>query len=132
MILIYKVLNEAQIYIMPHRDSLYLEIEKIMNFIYPYMFKPIENTVAFYIRERNDKNFCFEIDNKKYIHLGESLVSFEASDNILEYFSKERFIDVEYPYAYGKENIFFIFPGKSIPVEEYKNSTQKDEYEYLH
>ena len=50
----------------------------------------------------------------------------------MEYFSKEGFIDIIHPYAYSKESIYFMLHRKYITIEEYKNSTQKDEYEYLY
>ena len=59
--------------------------------------------------------------------MGESFVSFETNYKIVEYLSKEGFFDVNYPYAYVEENIYFMLHRKNITVKENKDSTQKDE-----
>ena len=33
--------------------------------------------------------------------------------------------DVKHPSAYSNENIYFMLHQKYIPIEDYKNSTQK-------
>ena len=42
------------------------------------------------------------------------------------------FNDVKYPFAHGKENIYFMLHQKYIPLQEYENSTVKNEYQYLY
>ena len=64
--------------------------------------------------------------------MGEKLFSFETNDEIVDYFSEHGFNDVKYTYAYGKENIYFILHQKYIPIQEYENSTMKNEYQYLY
>ena len=39
--------------------------------------------------------------------------------------------DVKYPFVYGEENIYFMLHQKYIPIQEYENSTMKNEYQYL-
>ena len=95
------------------------------------LFKQNEQTEDYNNRGANDKNFLFEIEDKKYNYVGENLVSFETSDKIVEYSSIEEYNDIEFPFVYGEENIYFMLPEKCIPIEEYKNSTQKDEHEFL-
>ena len=51
---------------------------------------------------------------------------------IEKYSSQLGFYNINYPFAYGEENNYFMLHQKFIPIEEYKNSTQKDEYEYLY
>ena len=62
----------------------------------------------------------------------ENLFSFETNDEILEYSSEHGNNDVKYPYAYSKENNYFMLHQKYIPIKEYKNSTVKNEYQYLY
>ena len=96
------------------------------------MFTPNEHTEKYSNRGQNDKNFLFEIENRKNVHVGEKLISFQTTDNTLEYSSNDGLNDVKYSYAHGIENMTVRFFRKFIPSEEYKNSTQKDDYVYLH
>ena len=77
-------------------------------------------------------NFLFEIGDKKFVHVGENVFSFETDDEMEKYFSEHGNNDVKYSFAYGKENIYFILEQKYIPVQEYENSTVKNEYQYLY
>ena len=51
---------------------------------------------------------------------------------LLIFFSEHVFNDVKYTYAYGKENIYFMLHQKYISIQEYENSTAKNEYQYLY
>ena len=124
LVLIFSDLNKAQIYKMPYRDSPHHEIGILMTFDYLHVFGPDE--------DNKDGNFLFEMEDKKYVHVGEKLFSFETYDKIVDYFSENGNNDVKYPFAYGKENIYFMCYQKSIPIQEFKNSTEKDEYQYLY
>ena len=64
--------------------------------------------------------------------MGEELFSFETIDEIQKYFSEQGNNDVKYSFAYGKENIYFMLDQKYIPIQEYQNSTTKNEYQYLY
>ena len=109
---------------MPCRDSPHHEIEIIMSFDYLYVFGPDEN--------KKDGTFLFENENEKYVHVGEKLFSFEANDEIEEYLSEHGYNDVKFSFNRGKENIYFMLHQKKIPIEEYKNSIMKNEYQYLY
>ena len=50
----------------------------------------------------------------------------------MDHSPKDGFNNVKYPYAHGIENMYFMLYRKHFPLEEYKNSTQKDEYVYLY
>ena len=115
LILIFGDLNKAQIYKMPYRGSPHHEIEIVMSFIFLNLFKPDEHTEDYYIRGPNDKNFLFEIEDKKYIYVGENLFSLETTDKIVEYSSNDGFNDVKYTYAHGIENIYFMLYQKKYP-----------------
>ena len=123
MVLIFTDSKKAQIYKMPYRDSPHHEIEKVMSFDYLGVFGPDESN--------KDGNFLFEIGDKKYIHVGEKLFSFETNDEIVDYFTENGNNDIKYSYAYGKENIYFMAHQKYITIQEYENSTMKNEYQYL-
>ena len=124
IVLIFADLKKAQIYKMPYRDSPHHEIEILMSFDYLHVFGPDENN--------KDGNFLFEFEDKKYIHVGEKLFSFETNDEIVDYFSEHGFDDVKFSYARGKENIYFMLHQKYIPLQEYDISTVKIEYQYLY
>ena len=128
MVLIFSDLNKAQIYKMPCRDSPRHEIEILMSFDYLNIFRPNEHTEDI---QQSDENFLFEIEDKKYVYVGEKVITFETNDKIVRYSSKLGCNDVKYPHAYGEENIYFMLHQKYIPIQEYENSTEKDEYKYL-
>ena len=64
--------------------------------------------------------------------MGEKLFSFETKDEKVKYSSEHGFNDFEFPFAHGKENIYFMLHQKLIPLQEYENSTVKNEYQYLY
>ena len=64
--------------------------------------------------------------------MGEKLFSFETNDEIVKYSSEHGFNDVKFPFAHGKENIYLMLHQKYIPLQEYENSTIKNEYQYLY
>ena len=64
--------------------------------------------------------------------MGENLFSFETNDEIVDYFSEHGNNDVKYPFAYGKENIYFMLHQKYVPIQEYEKSPIKNEYQYLY
>ena len=119
IVLIFTDSKKAQIYEMPYRDSPHHEIEILMSFDYLHLFRPNEHTEDYHIRKPNDENFLFKIEDKKFIHVGEKLFSFKSNDEIVKYSSEHGFNDVKFPYAHGKENIYFMLHQKYIPTQEY-------------
>ena len=132
IVLIFTDSKKAQIYEMLYRDSPHHEIEILMSFDYLHFFRPNEHTEDYHIKKPIDENFLFKIEDKNYIHVGEKLFSFKSNDEIEKYSSEHGFNDVKFPYAHGKENIYFMLHQKYIPIQEYKNSTVKNEYQYLY
>ena len=57
--------------------------------------------------------------------MGEKIFSFETSEEIVKHSSEHVFNDVKFPFAHGKENIYFMLPQKYIPLQEYENSILK-------
>ena len=96
------------------------------------MFTPNEHTEKYSYRGQNDKNFLFEIEDRKYVYVGEKIFSFLTTDKIVEYSSNHGLNVVKYSYAHGIENMKFRLCRKFIPFEGYRTSTQKDDYVYLH
>ena len=92
MVQLFTDLNKTQIYKMPYRDSPHREIEILMSFDYLNVFRPNEHTEDCYIRKPNNENFLFKIEDKKYIHAGEKLFSFETNDEIVKYSSEHGFL----------------------------------------
>ena len=131
-VLIFTGLNKAQIYKMPYRDSPHHEIKSIMIFIYFNLLKPNEHTEDFYNRRPNDKNFLFEVEDKIYVYMGETLFSFETTDKAVKYSSEDGFNDIKFPFAYGEEKIYFMLHQKYIPIQEYKTSKEKSESDHLY
>ena len=80
LVLIFTDLKKAQIFKIPYRNSPYQEIEILMGFHYLHLFRPNEHTEDYHIRKPNDEYFLFKIEDKKYIHVGENLFSFETND----------------------------------------------------
>ena len=132
IVLIFTDSKKAQIYKMPYRNNPHREIEIVTSFDYLHLCRPNEHTEDYHIRKPNDKNFLFKIEDKKYIHVGENLFSFETNDENVKCSSEHGFNDVKFPFARGKENIYFMLHQKYIPIQEYENSTMKNEYQYLY
>ena len=87
MVLIFTDLKKAQMYKLPYRNCPHQEIEMAMSFDYLYVIGPDENN--------KDGNFLFEIEDKKYIHVGENLISFETNDEIENFFSEHGNNDIK-------------------------------------
>ena len=124
MVLIFDDLNKAQIYKMPYRDSPHQEIEKVMSFDYKVVFEPDKHN--------KDGNFLFIVEDKKFIHVGKDVISFEINDEYVDYIVEYGNNDIKYPVVCGDENLYFILHRKYIPVQEYTNSSIENMYDYLY
>ena len=129
MVLIFNNLNKGQNYKIPCRGSPQHKIEILKSFDFLKVFKPNKHTEDYHIRRPNDENFLFEIEDEKYIYVGEKVITFETNDITVEYSSKLDFNNVKYSYAYFEENFHFMFHQKYLPIQEYKNSSEKNEYQ---
>ena len=100
MVLIFSDSNKTQIYEIPYRDSPHHEIEILMSFDYLHLFGPDGKA--------DDGNFLLKIEHKKYLHVGEKVISFETDDENESYTVERGFNDVKFPFAHGKEKIYFM------------------------
>ena len=80
LVSIFDDLNAAQIYKVPYRDRPHHENENKVSFQYLILFKPNEHTEDYHIRKPNDRNFLFEIEDKKHIYVGEKVITFKTND----------------------------------------------------
>ena len=64
--------------------------------------------------------------------MGEKLFSFETNDEIVKNSSEHGFNDVKFPFAHGKENIYFMLHQKYIPLQQYEISTVINENQSLY
>ena len=95
------------------------------------MFKPNVHKEDYHIRKPNNEKFLFDIEDKKCIYVGEKVITSGTNDTILNYSLELGFDDIKYIFAYGEENIYFMLHQKHTPIQEYKKSTEKDEYQNL-
>ena len=132
MVLIFTDLKKAQNYKMPYRNSPHREIEMVTKFDYQHLFRPFGLDERTHARRETIENFLFKIEDKKYNYVGEKKFTFKTIDDIEEYFSETGFNDVKYPFALGKENIYYMSYQKYITIEEFESKELKDEYQSLY
>ena len=89
------------------------------------LFEPNEDTKDYHIRKPNVEDFLFDFEDKKFIYMGENLLSFETNVKVVKYSSEVVLNDIKCPLAYGEENIYFMLHRKYIPFPEYEFSTEK-------
>ena len=131
MVLIFTDLKKTQIYKMPYGNSHHQEIEIVTKFDYQHLFKPFGLDERTHARRETNENFLFRIEDKKYIYVGEKIITIKTIDDIDEYFSETGLNYVKYPFALSKENTYYMFYKKYNTTEEFDNSKMFDEYEYL-
>ena len=102
-----------------------------MSFEYLNLFRPNEDVEGYHNGKPHDVNFQFKIEDKKFVHVGEKVFTFETNDEIVNHSSELGFNNVKFPFVYGEENIYFMIHQKRIPIQEFEKSTVKDEYDYI-
>ena len=131
MVLVFSDLNKTQIYKMPYRDCPNHELEIVISFNYLNLFKPNGHTKGYHIRKPNVEKFFLEVKDKKLLYVGANLVSFETNDKIVNFCSELGYNDINFPFAYDEQNIYFMLHLKFFPFLEYETSTELNEYHYL-
>ena len=66
------------------RDCLHNELELLVSSNYLNVFKLNEHTEDYHIREPINGNFLFEIENKKYVYVGNEVITFETNDILVK------------------------------------------------
>ena len=69
MVVVFTVLNNAQIHKMPYRDSPHHEIEILMSFDYLHLFRPNEHTEDYHIRNQTMQTFFSKLKIKNIFML---------------------------------------------------------------
>ena len=132
LVLIFTDLQKAQIYKMPYRNSPHQEIEMVISFEYLQLFKPNKLDNKTHAGIQTNKNFLFKIEDKKFIFVCERIFSFETDDEVTEFFSEDGHNDVKSPFALSNENNYYMLYQKYIPIEEYQNTIEEGEYQFLY
>ena len=66
-----------------------------------------------------------ENEDEIYVFVGDKLVTFETNDKVVNYSSDLGFSDINFPFAYGEEIIYFMLQQEHFPIQEYENPTEK-------
>ena len=74
LVLIYSDLRKAHFLKIPYRNNPYHEIEILRSFKQLNLFIPNEHTEDYFNQGPNDKNFLFEIEDRKFVYVGEKLL----------------------------------------------------------
>ena len=61
-----------------------MKLRYLSVFDYLNVFKPNERTEDYQIRQPNNENFLFQIEHKKYVYVGEKVITFETNDVIVK------------------------------------------------
>ena len=67
------------------------------------------------------------VDRKKA-----QIYTFPTNSNIIKYGFEYGFNDIKFPFGYDQTNIYYMLEKKYEPLEKYKKSTIKNEYDYLY
>ena len=132
LVLIFVKRKKAQIYSFPNRVDEYDTIRLIIEFDYKRLFRPNKHLERYHVTEPKDESFLFKLNDKKYLHVGESIFTFKTTGNIVKYGLEYGHNDNNYPFAYDQTNIYYMQHQKYEPIDQYKKSTYKNEYDYLY
>ena len=55
-----------------------------------------------------DQSFLFKLDEKLYLHVGESIFTFKTTSNIIKYGLQYGYNDIKYRFAYDQTNIYYM------------------------
>ena len=124
--------KNVQIYTFPKSPDGDDGIRFVIGFNYVRLFRPNKHLERYYITKPKDERLLFKIADKKYMYVGHNVDSFSTDGNITKFGLKYGFNDVKFAFAYDKTNIYYMTENRYEPIEQYKKSTYKDEYEYLY
>ena len=132
LVLIFAKKKKAQTYTFPNRADEYDTIRLIIEFDYKRLFRANKHLERYYVLNPKDQSFLFKLDEKLYLHVGESIFTFRTTSNIVKYGLQYGYNDIKYRFAYDQTNIYYMQEKKYEPINQYKKSSYKDEYSYLY
>ena len=132
LVLIFVKKKKAKIYSFPNRVDEYDIIKLMIEFDYKRLFRPNKHLERYHVTEPKDESFLFKLNDKKYLHVGESIFTFKTTGNIVKYGLEYGYNDINQPFAYDQTNIYYMQHQKYEPIDQYKKSTYKNEYDYLY
>ena len=74
--------------------------------------RPKKHLERYCITEPEDESFLFEIGDKKYLYVGESVLTFTTNGNIAKYGLYYGFDDIKFPYVYDQSDIYCMLDKK--------------------
>ena len=80
----------------------YDRIKLIIEFDYKRVFRPNKHLKRYHITKPKEQSFLFKLNDKKYLHVGESIFSFRTTGNIVKYGLQYGYNDIKYQYATSK------------------------------
>ena len=132
LVLIFVKKSKAQIYTFPNRVDENDTIRLIIEFDYKRLFRPNKHLERYHVTEPKDESFLFKLNEKLYLHVGETIFTFKTTSNIVKYGLQYGYNDIKYRFAYGQTNIYYMQEKKYEPINQYKKSSYKNEYDYLY
>ena len=116
LVLIFVKRKKAQIYSFPNRVDEYDTIRLVIEFDYKRLFRPNKHLESYHVTEPKDESFLFKLNDKKYLHVGESIFTFKSKGNIIKYGLEYEHNDINYPFAYDQTNIYYMQHQKYEPI----------------
>ena len=101
-----------------------------MTFNFLNLFRPNDHKEDYW--EGEDKIFLIEIRDKEHIHAGGNLLISVTNDKLVKSSSNLGFNEIKFIFAHDKENFYFMLHQRYIPIQNYKTSTEKNEYVFLY
>ena len=131
LLLVFTNEKRAQIYSYPNIEN--KQTKLLTEFTYQKLYK-LHNykfNKPNMIPQRD--RFLFRISDKTYIHIGKNVFTFNSDSEKTKYKADIRNDnDFELPYAYDDKFLYNLVDYKYTPIEKYKKSKQKNEYDYFY
>ena len=83
-VLVFSDFNKTQVFKMLFRDCLLNGFELPLSSSYLNVFEMNKHTQDYHIREPINGNFLFEIEDKKYVFVGNEVITFETNDILVK------------------------------------------------
>lgn len=81
----------------------------------------------------NGNSILLQIQQYKYVFIGEEIYEFKTTDQIIKYYSPVGNNDVPYPVALGQDNVYFMLDKKYIQRQYFTEKIEWEEaYKYFY